>query len=191
MVKLNYKDYQNARDLAWNILIKENISELPVNVVSLCKQLGIKVKYYIPLDGVDGECIIIKNTPYILINKNCSKQRKRFTIAHELGHILLGHIGKCQLVNSESSLTDNDIEQQANCFAVRLLAPACVLWGCKVKTADDIIRLCDVSKQCAEYRIKRLNELKHRKKFLSLDLEKQVFNQFKDFILDHQHLEEN
>lgn len=114
MVKLYYKDYQNARDLAWNILIKENISELPVNVVSLCKQLGIKVKYYIPLDGNDGDCIIIKNTHYMLINKNCSKQRKRFTIAHELGHILLGHIGECQLVNSESSSIYNDIERKSN-----------------------------------------------------------------------------
>ena len=184
---MNYKDYQNARNLSWNILIQENITELPINIVALCKQLGIEVKYYIPSDDSDGECTIAEGVPYILVNKNCSTQRKRFTVTHELGHVLLGHVGKYQLVNREPSPTDNAIEQEANVFASRLLAPACVLWGCKVKTPDDIVQLCDISKQSAEYRMNRMNELYTRNKFLTSSLERQVYNQFKEFISNHQH----
>lgn len=187
---MDYKDYQNARNLSWNIIIQENITELPINIVALCKQLGIEVKYYISSDDNDGECTIAESIPYILVNRNCSTQRKRFTVAHELGHILLGHVGKYQLVNREPSPTDNPIEQEANVFASRLLAPACVLWGCKVKTSDDIVQLCDISKQAAEYRMNRMNELYQRNRFLTSPLEKQVFDQFQDFISNHQHREE-
>ena len=184
---MNYKDYQNARNLSWNILIQESITELPINIVALCKRLGIAVKYYTPSDDNDGECTVADGIPYILVSKNCSTQRKRFTVAHELGHILLGHVGKYKLVNREPSPTDNPIEQEANVFASRLLAPACVLWGCKVKTSDDIVQLCDISKQAAEYRMNRMRELYQRNKFLTSPLERQVFEQFRYFILDHQH----
>lgn len=183
---MNYKVYQNIRDISWNILIQENITELPVNIVTLCKELGIEVKYYIPSDDNDGKCTIVEDIPYILVNKNSSIQRKRFTIAHELGHVLLCHVGKYQLVNREPSSRDNPIEQEANVFASRLLAPACVLWGCKVKSSDDIVRLCDISKQAADYRMDRMRELYKRNRFLTSPLEKQVFDQFKGFISDHQ-----
>lgn len=184
---MNYNDYKESRDLTWQLLIDNNITELPVKVVALCKELGIEVKYYTPRDGNDGECIIAGGVPYIMVNKNSSAQRNRFTIAHELGHVLLGHVGEYQLVNREPSLADNPIEQAANVFASRLLAPACVLWGCKVKTSADIVRLCDISEQAAEYRMKRMNELYRRNRFLTSPLEKQVFNQFRRFILSHQH----
>ncbi len=184
---MDYKDYQIVRNLSWNILIQENITELPINIVALCKQLRIEVKYYTLPNNNDGECIIAEGIPYILISKNCSAQRKRFTVAHELGHVLLGHVGKYQLVNRKPSPPDNPIEQEANILASRLLAPACVLWGCKVKTADDIVQLCNISKQAAEYRMNRMNELYRRDQFLTSPLEKQVFNQFKDFISNHQH----
>ncbi|MGN1194748.1 MAG: ImmA/IrrE family metallo-endopeptidase [Acutalibacteraceae bacterium] len=183
---MDYKLYQKSRDLSWDILIKEGITQLPVDVVSLCRQLGIAVKYYEPIDDNDGMCVILKDIPVIFVKSNCTRQRKRFTIAHELGHILLGHVGKYELVNREPSYQDNPIEESANVFASRLLAPACVLWGCKIETAEDIMRLCDISRQSAEYRMKRMHELYKRNKFLTTTKEQQVFEQFKDFITNHQ-----
>lgn len=183
---MNYRDYCNSRDLAWRILINESVHSLPVDILRLCRQLGIKVVYFIPKDDSDGKCTIINDTPYIFVNRNCSKQRKRFTIAHEIGHILLGHVGKYQLVNREPSANDNTIEQSANVVASRLLAPACVLWGCGVRNADHIVKLCDISKPSAEYRMIRMRELYQRDKFLTSPLERQVYKQFQDFILNHQ-----
>ena len=42
---MDYKQYQKSRNMSWEILVKENIKELPVNIVELCHKLGIAVKY--------------------------------------------------------------------------------------------------------------------------------------------------
>lgn len=185
---MDYKKYQNARDLSWTLLLDLHIESLPVPIISICNNLNLFVGY--------DECLIDKNndgystiTPTggkIAVNPNCSKERKRFTIAHELGHILLGHVGKYELVNREPSPSDNPIEQEANVFASRLLAPACVLWGCKVISANQISELCSISLTAAEYRFKRYQVLLKRNKFLISPLEQSVYKQFKQFIQDHQ-----
>lgn len=184
---MDYKKYQNARDLTWEILLREGICELPVNIVAVCKQMGIHVKYYDAECDSDGKSLFVFGRPVILVNKKCNAQRKRFTIAHELGHILLGHVGVYGLVNREPSCTDSPIEKEANVFASRLLAPACVIWGCKVRDAETLARLCDISPQAAEYRMERMHVLYKRNKFLISPLERKVYKQFEDFIANHQH----
>lgn len=37
---MNYKDYQIARDSVWRLLIDLGISELPINTVKVCAELG-------------------------------------------------------------------------------------------------------------------------------------------------------
>lgn len=183
---MNYKQYKQSRNLAWEILIRERITELPVNVVSLCRKMGIRVQYYTPQDDNDGYSTIFLGMPRIFVSGRCSSERQRFTIAHELGHILLGHVGARDLVNREPTPTDNPIEQAANVFASRLLAPACVLWGLNLHDAADIARVCRISMQAAAYRAQRMEELYRRNKFLSHPLERQVYTQFLPYIRDHQ-----
>lgn len=185
---MDYKKYQKSRNMSWEILLKENVRELPVNIVELCHKLGIAVKYYDKFEqGNDGKCTVINNQPIILVRQDCNLQRKRFTVAHELGHIMLGHVGRYELINREISPSDNPIEQEANVFASRLLAPACVLWGLKVESADEISQICDISLIAAEYRWQRLQKLYKRNKFLVAPLEREVYKQFQSFILSHQH----
>lgn len=179
---MNYKDYQNSRDMAWKILFQENVTELPVKVGDLCRQMGIKIAYCDLPDDDDGKSTIIDDQPWILIAKEKPVRRQRFTCAHELGHILLGHTGKYKLVNREPSRGDNPIEQEANVFASRLLAPACVLWALNTKTPEEIAALCDISYQAAEFRAARMQELYRRNKFLTSPLERAVYERFADFI---------
>ena len=40
---MNYKEYQKSRDLAWEILLRERVRALPVDVLQICKRLGIRV----------------------------------------------------------------------------------------------------------------------------------------------------
>lgn len=183
---MNYKKYQNVRDKAWQILIDYKVKELPISVSALCDQMSIILRLYESTDGNDGCCGIRFGKPRIFVNKNCSIERRRFTIAHEIGHILCGHVGKFELVNREPSARDNPIEQEANVFASRLLAPACVLWGCGVKTAEDIQRLCGISQQAAEYRMERMRILYERNKFLVSPLERKVYEQFAEYIKHNQ-----
>lgn len=183
---MNYKKYKISRNLAWEVLIHENIIELPVDIVGVCRNMGIDVRYGTNFaNGNDGYSTIIEGVPYITISPEPTKQRKRFTVAHELGHILLGHVGKYRLINREPTPNDNPIEQAANVFAARLLAPACVLWGCNVHTTEDIMKLCDISRTAAEIRSQRMEILYERDKFLTSPMERQVYDQFREFI-NHQ-----
>ncbi len=177
-----YKDYQNARDAVWRLLIDLQISELPLNTVKVCAELGIKLHYYEPTDESDGMSCYINGVPHIFVSSAVSPERRRFTAAHEIGHVILGHVGKFELVNREPSPDDNPVEQAANVFASRLLAPACVLWGCNVQTAEQIQELCKISRTAAEYRMQRLNELYKRNRFLISPLEQKVYSRFEIFI---------
>lgn len=182
---MNYKDYQNARDAVWRLLIDLKVGELPVRPGAMCRTLGIKVRYYTPEDGNDGMSFLNDGVPTILVSSAAPLSRQRFTAAHELGHILLGHVGRYQLVNREPSPQDNPIEQAANVFASRLLAPACVLWGCNARTPEQIAGLCDISMQAAQFRAERMELLYQRNKFLTSPLERQVYQRFADYIAEH------
>ena len=149
---MNYENYKVSRDLAWRVLVNEGVTELPVKVGTICRQMGIQVRYYTPQDDNDGISTIINGQPVILISNKCGVARQRFTCAHELGHILMGHVGKYQLVNREPSRGDNPIEQAANVFASRILAPACVLWALDARTPEEIASLCQISHQAATFR---------------------------------------
>ena len=179
---MNYKDYQNARDSVWRLLIDLGISELPINTVKVCAELGINLHSYEPTDESAGMSCYINGVHHVFVSSAVSPERRRFTIAHEIGHIILGHVGKFELINREPSPTDNPIEQEANVFASRLLSPACVLWGCNVRTAVQIQELCKISRTAAEYREERMSELYKRNRFLSSPLERKVYSQFETFI---------
>lgn len=87
-----------------------------------------------------------------LLNSN----RYRWNIAHELGHIALGH-----LTSSNSSrafrttltdIQDPEAEIEADQFASYILVPYIVLKYLKVQSADDLMRICKISKQAAQIR---------------------------------------
>lgn len=180
---MDYEKYKKSRDLAWEVLLNERVSALPVNVSALCRHMGIDVKLYEPVDQNSGFTKVVFGRPVIYVSRFEPIKRQRFTAAHELGHILNGDLGKYKLVNrGEPSPDDNPIEQAANVFASRLLAPSCVLWGIGVQSAKEISELCDISMTAAEFRWERMKELYKRDKFLTSPLERDVFERFKNFI---------
>ena len=189
---MNYKEYQESRNAVWQILIDEGVNELPIKVSQICKNLGIITKTYDSEEEDDGYSLILEGSPFIFINRNMPKARQRFTCAHELGHIILGHVGKYKLVNREPSPYDSPIEQQANIFASRLLAPACVLHELGISDAKSIAKTCGISIKAAEFRAQRLKKLEERDKlfrrlynhgcFYLSPLEAEVARQFKDYI---------
>lgn len=73
-------------------------------------------------------------------------------------------------------------ETQADEFAARLLAPACVLWALNINTANEIAAICDISQTAAAYRAKRMEVLLQRNMFLSHPLERKVYNAFSPWI---------
>ena len=182
-----YGRYKGVRNASWQAIIDYNVTELPVGLISIAKQANILIvknslaKRLKPNErGIsiyDGQWIIVYDDTQ-------SSAVSRFTIAHEFGHIFLGH----RLKNGYYARTfekRNDEEQEADMFAARLLAPACVLWGLKLHTTDEISAECKISKSAAKIRAERMKILYNRNKFLTSPLERQVYNQFSDYIKNH------
>lgn len=180
-----YGIYKNARNASWKCLIDFNISELPVKVTNIAKSMDITIlkdsNAHELKDKESGKTVLQNNKFYIIYKDTELSNRCRFTIAHELGHIFLGHL----LINTPEYKTfaiRNDNESAANVFARDLLAPACVLHELHAITTNDIANLCNISMEAAGYRADRMRELENRNAWYLHPLEKQVYKQFEQFI---------
>lgn len=194
---MSYKDYQNARNVSWKILLDCGIDRLPVDLNVIRERLDVRIASYedaktliqkrnlsVLTAQTDGLTFYAGTESVILYSEACSPERIRFTIAHELGHIVLGHVapGSITTVNRELSPRDSPQETAANRFAARLLAPACVLWGLDLHTADEIAAACRISKKAAQFRAERMKTLYARNKFLSSPLERKLYQRFVPFM---------
>lgn len=185
---MNYGIYKNIRNASWRCLIDCNIRGLPVKINDVVKQYRGKVLFnseYHELEaGQSGKVIVMDDIPIVFVNDLEPKERQRFTALHELGHYLLGH-----LITSPDGLLRAPAEykpaeeREADMFAARVLAPACVLWGLGLRTADEIAEVCRISQTAAQIRAERMALLYKRNKFLAEPLEREVFGQFEEYIL--------
>ena len=188
-----YEIYKKARDLSWEILLKADITSLPVDLSKVLKAVDVKAILYCDaffdadspkLRGSDGFVTKIGDKKAIYLNESKGTiQRRRFTLAHELGHIVLDHpINPIIYRNSEVDENQSPTEIQANIFARDLLMPAGVLAKLHVTTVDEIMQICNVSRISAQIRLERLTELYKRNKFGAHPLERQVIARFSDLI---------
>lgn len=180
---MNYGQYKNARNASWQCLIDYRISNLPVKVSQIAKQADIVLlknsAVNLLSENESGITLMQDDKLYIVYADEQSPQRCRFTIAHELGHIFLGHLFA---KNGKGFAITDAAEHSANVFARDLLAPACVLHEMQVINADEIANLCDISLEAATYRAERMAELERRNAFYLHPLELQVKKRFADFI---------
>ncbi len=181
-----YGVYKKARNASWQALIDNRVDSLPVDVVQIVRNNGIKLlkdsQAHELRSGEAGISVFDGKQWFIVYDDLLPLGRKRFTVAHELGHIFLGHP---LIAGFHARATGGKLpqtENEANVFASRFLAPACVLWGLNVHTAADISRICEISLEAAGIRAKRMAELYKRNMFLTSQLERRVYNQFASFI---------
>ncbi|MEG1894594.1 MAG: ImmA/IrrE family metallo-endopeptidase [Oscillospiraceae bacterium] len=181
-----YGNYKIVRNAAWQVLIDYGIKSLPVSALEIANAAGIKVIKNKDVNmlhrGEAGASITDGKDWYIVYDEKDMRQRVRFTIAHELGHIFLGHAIAAGYHARTIDVEKPEVETQADVFAGRLLAPAVVLWGVGVHTAFEISALCDISSSAAKIRAERMEILYTRNKFLASPLEREVYEHFLDFI---------
>lgn len=194
---MSYCNYKNARDAAWKTLIECGISSLPVRPSEICRHYNwvladyIDGKRSIELLGLselrektDGFCAVTENHVYIFYDSSLTVGRQRFTVAHEIGHLILGHVGPgtATVENREPTGAEREEETQANQFAARLLAPACVLHEIGATEPEEIQKMCGISKQAAKIRAERMQELERRGRYYTSNLECRVVRQFESYI---------
>lgn len=94
-------------------LIKEwSLGYDPIpNVIEMLENNGVRVIEIDAAEGFDGLSTYVGDIPVVVVNKNFTIERKRFTALHELGHLVL--------------TIDNDAEKEKIChaFAGALLLP--------------------------------------------------------------------
>lgn len=177
----NYKIYKDARNASWQFLIDHQIGKLPIDLNTITRNMGIEVlvdKNQKIVSGRDYGVTISRNgTATIILRPNLLRQVARYTTAHEIGHIVLGHT-----LSDMPTLTPAEQEYQAERFAIGILAPACVLWGLGLHTPEEIASFCDISLASAKIRAERMKTLYARNAFLLSPLERRVFNQFRPYI---------
>ena len=118
--------FANPAAEAKAVLARYWSGRIPVDVESIARQLGADVQYG-DLAGLSGEVALQNRVPVIKVNSNDSLTRQRFTIAHELGHLMLGHLSDGRKFRDPSknyTLGSYDPkERDANYFAAALLMP--------------------------------------------------------------------
>ncbi len=105
-------------------------SGLPIDVHAIARQLGVAVFARPFPDALSGFFVRHGNGGVIGVNATNSLVRRRFSVAHELGHFVLPH-GAEHFVSYGTPVSEGDPpnydwrkEREANQFAAELLMPA-------------------------------------------------------------------
>jgi Zn-dependent peptidase ImmA (M78 family) len=116
---------------AAGLLERFGIAEPKIDPVELAENLGVLVVQQEMTDDVSGMLLRRGEEKVIGVNQAHADVRQRFTVAHELGHLLL-HRGRPLILDAGTSVnfrdkvssmaTDRE-EMEANRFAAALLAP--------------------------------------------------------------------
>lgn len=120
------ENFRPEQKLAQKISQKFEL-KIPVDIQSLILKYADYEEAAIP-GNVDAICILKGTKPLVIMNPTQISTRKRFTLAHELGHIIIPwHDGmiSCQ-IDREDFINDSlysDMEYEANNFAAELLMP--------------------------------------------------------------------
>lgn len=132
---------QTAKNAAYELLDVSGINRYPITVDDLNKiadkkgwllrsyEEGAEILQYAHLQpmakSVDAFVATISGKKVILYNGEMGVDRKIYTIAHEMGHIALKHKDRTGI--SQLSGEENEHENDADTFALCLLAPPCVV----------------------------------------------------------------
>lgn len=158
-------DNEHIEELTENILRDHDCLEVPVNVGAVASELGIDVHEGAFDDDVSGTIYIMgEHKAVVALNANNNPRRKRFTLAHEIGHFLL-HKGRGIHVDTENMLfrregiSKDPRETAANQFAAALLMPR-VLLEKELEDdqfdIDDLAKKFNVSSQAMSFRLVNL-----------------------------------
>lgn len=144
--------------------ISDNPEFLYTDINSFCKSKGWNL---IPYNNTNTELMLISKDGYtfyennifsIFYNKDKPKVRQRFTISHEIGHIILFH----HLYVPSKILTNNKNkgiwEYQADTFAQNILFPIDWVENLKGQSVDNIAKYLGVSKEMVNVRLNNLAE---------------------------------
>ena len=150
------KRYEEIKQVVADLYERYSITTIPVDPYGLAKRMGITLVPYSTLkesvrsevnqaykDGFKyllEDLDIGEGTWYVWYDDEQSDERIRFTILHEIGHIVLGHLQESELA-----------ELEANFFAKFAIAPPILVNIIAPTDYVDIANAFGLSAECAYY----------------------------------------
>jgi Zn-dependent peptidase ImmA (M78 family) len=149
------------------------LKDPPVDVREVAKKLGITVVLEDLDEDISGLLTTVEKERSICVNKKHSRNRQRFSIAHEIGHHQLGHqfvpgehvhVDRGVQISQRSGRSSEAIDSkeiEANQFAACLLMPKALLekevaLPVSDEQVTELARRFGVSEQAMTIRLSRL-----------------------------------
>jgi Zn-dependent peptidase ImmA (M78 family)/DNA-binding XRE family transcriptional regulator len=107
------------------LLERANVDDAPIPVEHLANLCGVLVFSRPFADALSGFLLQLEGGAVIGVNSGHAPVRRRFSMAHELGHHLLDHSERFHIDLAEGNVPGSDYssERAANDFAAELLMP--------------------------------------------------------------------
>ncbi len=157
-------DYDRAATAACRVLVRLRVDSLPVRPLEMLRRcrdtflctfdqaadaLGLTADELDRMSGGADACTFREmhggRERYVVCYRaGGNPARLNFTLAHELGHIVLRHRD-----------TGPAAEAEADCFASHLLCPEAVLRAVACRSAEVLAQLCYISRTAAEMAMTR------------------------------------
>lgn len=156
----------NINKVVQELMIALNLG-LPVNFDRFFEYFpNLKIEYDVEeSDFFEGKIVKRDNNYIVYMNKSKEQMnvRDRFTLAHELGHLFLGHVDEYEILYRRGA---NELEYAANEFAAELLMPRDPFIEVVNQNVDDDGR-CDIDEVASFFQVSPSAALT-RGKFLGL-----------------------
>lgn len=182
----DYPRYAFARQRAYRLLCELEVTRLPIDPwqiarslpnVHVCKWTEVRDNchdpdpLYIDAEGADAKTHHQRGSSNYLVvydDRVDNYRRVRWTMAHEIGHIVLGHLVSFEATAlCRGSLTEKEykvLEREADCFAANILAPMTIINRMpSIKTKNDFMDICELSGMAADNCLEELSLLKSGK----------------------------
>lgn len=164
-------DYDKIKYAVLNVYEKCSINRLPFDCTYIITTMGYSCVKYSDLKE-DGHlaCLELSEDAHtignvIYFNSKKTKRRIRFSLMHELGHLVL----------------DTEDETEANVFASNILAPSMAVHYSNIRNVRELSNLFDISLECAKYAIETCEKWEYSvKKYGMTDIDKKMYNHFYD-----------
>jgi len=196
--------YDRSVRIAHEFLLNENITSFPIDpfiiinkhkwglitYTELARKYRVNIsQVIIAFESEDGY-IMFDGVGYIIAYNDTirSAGRIRFSLMHEIGHILLTHLVDFKetilMRNSLSEEKYRILENEANVFARNSLSPALVVKGLRLGSKADIAYYFKISQAAADTRLKCIDlDLRYTTAIITIDQK----NQFRSFVYSIMH----
>lgn len=140
-------NYENVKIATLKVFKECSVYSFPIDCFEILRYYDLNAHPYSSLnDELRDYCLSYSDDALnykdkVCYNDNMPSGRIRFSLIHELGHVLLGH----------GFNRTYETEQEANFFASHLLAPRMAIHYANCKNHADVAKLFNMTYEASEY----------------------------------------